>query len=113
MPPVPPKTKTTPEQRFRYLFDLSEDESAPQGERDNAKRKVDAWLKRYGKTRRDISSILAQAERDNEAAKPPPPPSDPRDDSPHPFEDPRFTPAGLVEGIVAKYVTMSEQDRII
>src|SRR5215510_13172741 len=74
---------------------------------------MDAWLKQHQKTRADIPSILAQAVADDAAAQPPPPPSDPRDGAPHPFEDPTFTPAGLVEGIVAKYVTMGEHERVI
>src|SRR5262249_41955336 len=73
----------------------------------------DAWLKRHEKTRADIPSILAQAVADDAAAQPPPPPSDPRDGAPHPFDDPQFTPAGLVEGIVAKYVTMDEHVSVI
>ena len=67
---------------------------------------MDAWLKRHGKTRADIQSILVQAAKDDEAAQPHPPQSDPRDTATNPFDDPVFTPAGLVEGIVAKYVTM-------
>src|SRR5262245_38852838 len=106
MSPVPPKTKTTPEQLFAQLYRLFVDTNAPQGERDNAKRKMDAWLKRHGKTERDYPEIFAKAAADDKAQAPPPPPSDPRDGAPHPFDDPAFTPAGLVEGIVKKYVTM-------
>ena len=50
---------------------------------------------------------------DDAAAQPPPPPSDPRDAAPNPFDDPQFTPAGLVEGIVAKYVTMKPHVAVI
>src|SRR5262249_33631924 len=72
----------------------------------SAERKLDAWLAHHGKTRSDIPSILAQAAADDAAAAPPPPPSDPRAAQPHPFEDPAFTPAGLVRGIIEKYLTM-------
>ena len=113
MPPVPPKTKTTPAQLFARIFALFMDTSAPPGERETAERKLDRWLKQHGKTRADIPSILAQAAVDDAAAQPPPPPSDPRDSAPHPFDDPRFTPAGLVEGIVAKYVTMKPHVAVI
>ena len=67
--------------------------------RDTAERMLDAWLERNGKSRADIPSILTQAAADDAAAQPPPPPSDPRDADPHPFDDPQFTPAGLVECI--------------
>ena len=67
---------------------------------------MDEWLKNHGKTRGDIQALLAKAYADDLAQQPPPSPSDPRDDAPHPFDDPQFTPAGLVEGIVAKYLTM-------
>jgi hypothetical protein len=79
---------------------------ATEGERAAAERKMDAWLKRHGKTPEDIQSILVQAAKDDEAARPPPPPSDPRDAASSPFDDLTFTPAGLVEGILTKYVTM-------
>jgi hypothetical protein len=105
--------KTTPAQRFARMFALWVDERAPDGERAAAKRKMDQWLKQHGKTNADIPSILAQAAMDDAAAQPPPPPSDPRDSAPNPFEDPQFTPVGLVDGLVAKYVTMPEHTRII
>jgi hypothetical protein len=112
MPPVPPKTKTTPAQRFAQIF-ARFTQGATEGERGNAERKMDGWLKRHEKTRADIPSILAQAVADDAAAQPPPPPSDPRDGAPHPFDNPEFTPADLVEGIVAKYVTMKPHTSVI
>ena len=102
-----PKKKTTAAQRYKKLFDLWMDESAPQGERDSAKRKADAWLRRHQKSWRDASSILAQAAADEAAAAPPPPPSDPRDGTAHPFDSSEFSPVGVVRGIVSKYVRMS------
>ena len=72
----------TPEQNFKKLFDLSNDELTTQGERDNAQRKWQAWLKRHGKKTIDISAILAQAERDEAIANPPPPPRPPPDRDP-------------------------------
>ena len=97
--------KKTSAQHFAQLFALFT-AGATEGERAAAERKMDAWLKRHGKTRADIAAILVQAAADEAAAQPPPPRSDPRDAGPNPFDDPAFTPAGLVEGIVAKYVTM-------
>jgi hypothetical protein len=97
--------KKTPAQHFADVFRLFT-AGATDGERAAAERKMDAWLKRHRKTRADIPSILVQAAKDDEAAQPPPPPSDPRDAAPSPFDDPAFTPAGLVEGILTKYVTM-------
>jgi hypothetical protein len=105
--------KTTPAQPFARMFATFMDKNAPRAERDVAERKMDAWLNRHARSRADIPSILAQAAADDAAAKPPPPPSDPRDAAPNPFDDPQFTPAGLVESIVAKYVTMSEHVRVI
>ena len=105
--------KTTPEQRFASMFELWMDPAATDEERQTAKRKLDEWLERNNKTWRDASAILAQAAEDKAAAQPAPPPSDPRDAAPNPFDDPQYTPAGLVEGIVAKYVTMSEHARVI
>jgi hypothetical protein len=47
------------------------DTNAAQAVRDTAERKLDDWLKRYGKSRADIPSILAQAVADDAAAQPP------------------------------------------
>jgi hypothetical protein len=105
--------KSTPEQTFTKLYNLANDPAAPEHERESAKRKMDAWLKRHGKTERDYPAIFAKAAKDDEAQQPPPPPSDPRDGAPHPFDNPEFTPAGLVEGIVAKYVTMKPYVSVI
>jgi Protein of unknown function (DUF3631) len=103
--------KTTPEQLFARLFALFMDENAKDKERENAKRKMDAWLKRHGKTGRDISAILVQAAADDAAAQPPPPPSDPRDGAQHPYTNPKFTPATLVE--FGKYLEIKEHVSVI
>ena len=97
--------KKTAAQHFAQLFALFVG-GATDGERAAAEQKVDAWLKRHGKTRADIAAILVQAAADEAAAQPPPPPSDSRDTASNPFDNPAFTPAGLVEGILTKYVTM-------
>jgi hypothetical protein len=97
--------KKTPAQFFAHIFALFT-AGATEAERTAAERKMDAWLKRRGKTRIDIQSILIQAAKDDEAAQPPPPQSDPRDAASNPFDSPEFTPAGLVEGILLKYVWM-------
>jgi hypothetical protein len=98
----------TPEQKFRRLFDLSNDESTTAHEREVAQRKWQKWLSEHGKKPIDISAILAQAERDDAAANPPPPP-----DPPHPFDDPAYNPATLVEDVACKYVVMRPPARII
>jgi hypothetical protein len=64
--------KKTPAQHFADLFRLFINTGAMEGERTAAERKMDAWLKRHGKTRADIQSILVQAAKDDEAAQPPP-----------------------------------------
>jgi hypothetical protein len=97
--------KTTAAQKFKRIFDLWAHPGTRPGERANAEHQMDAWLRRHGKTRADISSILAQAAADD-AAQAPPPPNDPRDSQSNPFENPAYTPAGLVQGIIEKYLTM-------
>jgi hypothetical protein len=100
--------KKTPEQHFRDFFNMANDEAASQTERGEAEKAMARWLKRHGKTRRDIGAILLEAAKDDEKAKPSSPAPDPRDAAPHPFDDPNFTPAGLVEGIIKKHVCMTE-----
>jgi hypothetical protein len=98
--------KETTAQQFAKIFAVFVDPGTPQGIRDNAESRMDAWLKRHGKTRSEIPSILAQAAVDDAASRPPPQPSDPRDTQTQPFDDPAFTPAGLVRGLSEKYLTM-------
>jgi hypothetical protein len=105
--------KSTPEQIYTKLYRLAHDKAVEEHIGESARRKMAAWLKRYGKTEQDHPEIFAKAAADDKTQQPPPPPSDPRDDAPHPYDDPKFTPAGLVEEIVAKYVTMSEYVRVI
>jgi hypothetical protein len=104
--------KKTLAQNFQDIFRRWTNGSTPE-ERATGEKKADEWLKRQGKSRLDISAILAQAAADDAAAAPPPPPSDPRDTGPHPFNDPAFTVAGVVEGMIAKYVTMGVHERVI
>jgi hypothetical protein len=89
----------TQEQKFKRLFDLSNDESTTPQERASAERKWREWLKRHDKKPIDVSSILAQAERDDAAANPPQPPQPPPGPPLHPFDDPAHNPATLVEEI--------------
>src|SRR6516225_12276173 len=105
--------KKTPAQRFADFFRLWIDSAAKQNERDEAKKQMNAWLKRHGKVDSDIPAILAQAAADDAAAAPPPPPSDPRDATSHPFESSEFSPVGVVTGIVSKYVRMPSDHALI
>jgi hypothetical protein len=98
--------KSTPAQTFKGIFDTWMHPGTEPELRATAERKMNAWLKRHGKTHADISGILAQAALDEAAAAPSSSPPDPRDTQPHPFEDPTFTPAGLVQGIIEKYLSM-------
>ncbi len=107
------KSRPTPEQRFKQLFNLSHDESTTPSERETAERKWRKWLKDHNKKPIDIASVLAQAERDDNAANPPPPPPDPRANAPHVFNDPQYNPATLVDGIVGKYLVMRSHVRIV
>jgi Protein of unknown function (DUF3631) len=103
--------KKTPDQQFTQIFALFTT-GATEGERAAAESKMDAWLKRHTKTRADIPSILAEALADDAASQPPPPQPDLRATT-NPFDDPQFTPAGLVENILAEYVTMNEHAAVI
>jgi hypothetical protein len=106
--------QSTPAQRFKRLFDHSNDEAATPAERETAQRKWSEWLRRHGKKPIDISSILAEAERDDAAAKPSAtPPPDPRASGVHAFDDPRYNPAEVVEFVVGKYLTMKPHVRVI
>jgi hypothetical protein len=108
------KSGLTPEQRFKKLFDLANDETTTQAERDAAQRKWREWLKRRGKKAIDVSAILAQAERDDAAANPPPPPPPPsRAGVPHPFDGTKYDPATLVEQVASKYLVMRPHVRVI
>ena len=104
--------KQTPAQHFAKLV-AQFFRGATEGIRATAERKMDEWLKRNGKTRADIQSILVQAAKDDEAAQPPPPPSDPRDGEPAQFDPEQHSPGGLVENITKAYVTMTEHVRVI
>jgi hypothetical protein len=104
--------KNTPAQKFAAIFARFTSGSTPE-ERATAERKMDAWLKQHGKSRGDIPKLLAQAVADDIAAAPPAPPSDPRDAQSNPFDDPKFTPVGLVHGIVGKYLAMDWHVQII
>ena len=104
--------KKTPEETFADIFNRWMSGST-EHERAEGEKKMDAWLSRHGKKRIDIQQILADAARHTAARQPPPPPSDPRDAQPHPFENPQYTPVGLVRGIVGKYLTMEWYVQVI
>src|SRR6516164_1974212 len=104
--------KKTPAQTFAAIF-ARITAGSTEHERATGEKAMDQWLKRRGKTRIDIPKILAQAAADDAGQAPPPPPSDPRDTKPHPFEDPAFTPFGLVHGIFGKYLTMEWYVQVI
>jgi hypothetical protein len=106
----------TLEQRFKRLFDLSNDESTTPQERETAQRKWREWLKRHNRKAIDIGSILAQAARDDDAANPSPPPPtpDPRASGDgHVFDDPTYNPAMLLEDVVCRYLVMRPHVRVI
>jgi Protein of unknown function (DUF3631) len=97
--------KKTPAQKFADIFRQFTSGATP-WVRTTAESKMDEWLKRHAKTRVDIPLILAEAVADDAASQPPPPQPDPRDTGINPLNDPTFTPADLVERIVARYVWM-------
>jgi uncharacterized protein DUF3631 len=104
--------KLTPAERFHNIFKqwIS---GATEAVRAEAEKKADQWLAKNGKTRADISSVIAQAVKDEAARQPPPPPSDPRDSAAVRFDPDRHNPASLVESIISAYVTMAEHVRVI
>jgi hypothetical protein len=105
--------KKTPEQHFRDLFNMANDPAASQNEHDKAERSWKAWLKRRGKTGRDIGAVLLQADEDDKKQNPPPPPPDPRTDASVHFDPERHNSASLVEELLKAYVTMQEYVRVI
>jgi Protein of unknown function (DUF3631) len=106
--------KSTPEQLFTKFYYTANDAATPEHVREDAKRRMAAWLKRHGKTERDYPTIFAKAAEDDKAQQPPPPPPpDPRDNTSVRFDPKRHNPASLVESIIRKYVTMSEHVRVI
>jgi hypothetical protein len=104
--------KLTPAERFHNIFKqwIS---GATEAVRAEAEKKMDQWLARNGKTRADISSLVAQALRDEAARQPSPPPPDPRVNESLRFDPERHSPANLVESIIKKYVAMTEHVRVI
>src|SRR5262249_10905927 len=101
---------TTPAQRFAKIFAVFMDSRASPGDRANAERKVDEWLKRHGKKYSDIPSILAQAAADHAAIAPPPP--DPRDTAPVEPVDPHDTVLSLVCGAFKTYLALNSHEYV-
>jgi hypothetical protein len=101
--------KTTPAQNFRKIFNTWIDPRTPPEIRDNAKRAMDAWLKRHQKTEADISEILAQAKADD--PKPPPAP-DPRDVDPGRPLGGKVTVLDLVRQLLEDHVAMGPHDYV-
>ena len=58
--------KSTPEQFFTKLYMMANDAAASENEREDAKCRMAAWLKRHGKTERDYPAIFAKAAADDE-----------------------------------------------
>jgi hypothetical protein len=95
--------KKSPAQHFAALFELWM-RGATDGEKASAKKKVDAWLKRHGKTDGDIGAILAQARNDEAASQPPQPKSDPRNTGADPYAGTDFNVADLVHSMIERYI---------
>jgi Protein of unknown function (DUF3631) len=104
--------KTTPAQRFAKYFRVFMDAAAQPGERASAERRMDEWLRRHGKRRSDIPSILAQAAADDAATAPPPPPSDPRDAAPAEPIDPHDTVLSLACGAFKTYLALNSHEYV-
>jgi Protein of unknown function (DUF3631) len=106
--------KKTPAWFFKDIFEQFM-AGATEAVRATAEKKMDAWLRRHGRTRADVASLVAQGKADEaeaDAAKQPPP-SDPRDDASVRFDPKRHNPASLVEGMLKLYVTMPEHALVI
>jgi hypothetical protein len=105
--------KNTPEQHFRDVYNMANDEAAAPSEREKAEREWRRLLKRRGKTTRDIGAILLQAEKDDEKQNPPSSVPDPRMYESVRYDPERHNPVSLVESLLKLYVTMSEDVRVI
>src|ERR1700722_6484565 len=103
--------RQTPEQRFKQLFNMSNDVSTTPQEREVAARKCHEWLKRNGRKPIDIPEILGEAVKHDQAASPSPPPS-PSGPPPNPYGD-SFNPATLVEEIAIRYASMRPHVRVV
>jgi hypothetical protein len=83
--------------------------SSSQGERENARGKLEKLLKRLGKTWNDLPDLLRPGQ-------PSPQSTDPRDaaasNNPHPFDDPRFNPCTLINGMIEKCVALDPHQRL-
>ena len=77
-----------------------------EGERNAAWHKLDALLKRLGKTWNDLSELL----RDETTAASPQ--SDPRDAAPSEYPFDAYTPAQTVHGILEKYVALEPHEYV-
>jgi hypothetical protein len=73
--------------------------SSNEGEREAARRKLDALLTRLGKNWNDLPELLRPDD-----APPAPPAADPRDSGTHPFD--RTSPADTVRGMLKLYVKL-------
>src|SRR5262249_4051604 len=104
--------KKTPAQRFHDLF-KQWTSGANEHVRAEAEKKMDGWLAKHGKTRADISSIVAEAVDAALKANPPPPPPDARVDESVRYDPKRHSVASLVENLLRAYVTMSEPVLVI
>jgi len=104
--------KSTPAQTFARIFAVFVHPSTSEGDRANAKRKIEEWFKRHKKTWSDIPAILAQAGRDDAAQAPPPPPSDPRDAAPAQPIDPTETVLGLACSAFKTYLALDSHEYV-
>jgi hypothetical protein len=78
-----------------------------EGERETARRKLEALLKRLGKTWNDLPELLRPDYQPGAV--------DPRDDPPngtHPFDNPSYTPCSLIAGMIEKYVALEPHQSI-
>jgi len=98
--------KKTIRDRIRALHALAMG-SPHEGERENARRKLEALLKRLGKTWNDLPELLRP---DDVAAQPAP---DPRDSGPHPFDRADApTPADTVRAMLESYLSLAPHEYV-
>jgi hypothetical protein len=96
--------------RIRKLHAMLGSSSA--GERENARKRLMELLAKHTLSWNDLPEILAVAS-DPRSSSGSSAQSDPRDTTPHPFDDDAFTVAGVVDGLVGKYVTMRPHVRTV
>jgi hypothetical protein len=103
---VQPKKPKTWRDRVRDLFAMMGGAASP-AEAETARHKLDALLKKHGKTWNDLPELLRPDETPAQAT------ADPRDSGPHPFDRPDApTPADTVRAMLEQYAWLEPHEYV-